>query len=530
MTYLRDIYATPAPQSEPIIGRETDMVQNDEGGYVFPVDDWARLRRFLILGSEGGSYYVGERQLTLQNVASVRRCIAEDGPRAIEEIAHVSMNGFAPRNDPALFALALCLTYGDKETKRFVAQYIHDVARTGSHILQFVSYVDAMRGWGRALRTVVAKWYQDQSMERLTNNVVKYRNRHDWTHRDLLRKAHPKTADDARNAVYQWATHGLNDDIQPLLAPEVLAYEQAKQATPAEVVELIRQHDLTWEMVPTEALSHANVWEALAEKMPLTAYIRNLATLTRYGVLAPLNGAAAAAEQRLTVPEALRRARVHPIAILQALMTYKSGKGQRGQSSWTPVPQVLDALDIAFDRAFVNAPQTGKRFYLGIDVSGSMNAGTVAGVAGLTPRIGAAAMAMAIARREPQYYMAAFSDAMVEIPFTVRDSLAHVVETTRNIRMGGTDCALPMLDAMEKQIPVDCFVVITDSETWYGNVHPAVALQKYRQKMGIPAKLVVIGMVSNRFTIADPQDGGMLDVAGFDASVPQVLADFVVGA
>jgi len=38
--------------------------------------------------------------------------------------------------------------------------------------------------------------------------------------------------------------------------------------------------------------------------------------------------------------------------------------------------------------------------------------------------------------------------------------------------------------------------------------------------------LIVVGMVSNGFTIADPDDAGMLDVAGFDTAVPQVMADF----
>ena len=75
--------------------------------------------------------------------------------------------------------------------------------------------------------------------------------------------------------------------------------------------------------------------------------------------------------------------------------------------------------------------------------------------------------------------------------------------------MGGTDCALPMLDATKKKLDVDCFVVLTDSETWAGKIHPFEALQQYRAKMNKPhAKCVVVGMVSNGFTIADPNDAG----------------------
>ena len=44
--------------------------------------------------------------------------------------------------------------------------------------------------------------------------------------------------------------------------------------------------------------------------------------------------------------------------------------------------------------------------------------------------------------------------------------------------------------------------------------------------MGIPAKLVVVAMVANEFTIADPQDAGMMDVVGFDSAAPALIADF----
>jgi len=71
-------------------------------------------------------------------------------------------------------------------------------------------------------------------------------------------------------------------------------------------------------------------------------------------------------------------------------------------------------------------------------------------------------------------------------------------------------------------------VVYTDSETWYGQIHPVQALQQYRQKMGIPAKLIVQAFVANRFSIADPKDAGMLDVIGFDTAVPTLIRDFAV--
>lgn len=75
-------------------------------------------------------------------------------------------------------------------------------------------------------------------------------------------------------------------------------------------------------------------------------------------------------------------------------------------------------------------------------------------------------------------------------------------------------------------VPVGHDCRLGERETWHGAVHPAQTLREYRERTGIAAKLVVVGMVSNGFSIADPDDAGMLDVVGFDTAVPRVLAGF----
>ena len=95
--------------------------------------------------------------------------------------------------------------------------------------------------------------------------------------------------------------------------------------------------------------------------------------------------------------------------------------------------------------------------------------------------------------------------------------------------MGGTDCAQPMIYAKKKKLKVDVFIVYTDCETWAGRIHPSEALKRYRASSGIDAKLIVCAMTSNGFTLADPEDRGMLDMAGFDAAAPDVIKQFVLG-
>jgi 60 kDa SS-A/Ro ribonucleoprotein len=212
--------------------------------------------------------------------------------------------------------------------------------------------------------------------------------------------------------------------------------------------------------------------------------------------------------------------------VLAALETYRAGRGARGSSTWTPVPAITAALDRAFGLAFASVEPTGARTLIGLDVSGSMAGGLIAGVPGLTPRVAAAAMALTHVRTDPSVHVMAFSDQFVPLPVAATDTVAAVVERTSNLPFSATDCALPMLYALEHRLEIDLFVIYTDNETWAGAIHPVEALRRYRERTGIPARLAVVGMTATGFTIADPNDAGMLDVVGFDAAAPAVIAEF----
>lgn len=528
--YSRHFSTRQTPQAQPIPG--SSQVANSAGGFAWAVDDWVRLDRFLVLGCEGGSYYASERTLTIENAQAVRRCLEVDGVRAVARLVAISEEGRAPKNDPAIFALALAAGARAPETRAAALAALPRVCRTGTHLFQFAEAVQAFRGWGRALRHAVSRWYLDKEPRDLAYQCVKYQNRNGWSHRDLLRLAHPKTVGPTQE-VLQWVVKGWSavgdaPHPDPALRP-IWATEQAKRAaSKAEIVRLIREHDLVRECIPTQWLTEPDVWEALLAKMPLTALIRNLATMTRVGLLAPLSAAAAHVVRELTDAERLRKARVHPITVLAAMKTYAAGRGERGKHTWEPVGAVVDALDAAFYQSFQHVEPTGQRWLLALDVSGSMGCGTVAGVPGLTPRIASAAMALITAATEPNYAVVAFSTTLRSLTVSPRQRLDTVVRTVSRIPMGGTDCAQPMLYALKKKVEVDVFVVYTDSETWAGSVHPSQALVQYREQMGVPAKLIVCGLVANRFSIADPNDAGMLDVVGFDTATPPLMSDFAV--
>jgi 60 kDa SS-A/Ro ribonucleoprotein len=540
--------STQTPQTEPIPGSKQQP--NNAGGFGFVVDDKMRLTRFLILGSQGGTYYVKERELTKQNLEVVERLLQQHrGKEVVDTIIEVSEQGRAISNDPALFALACCTNADDLDVRQYALSALPRVARTGTHLLHFVHFVKQFRGWGRAYKRAIAEWYQAKSVAQLAYQVVKYQQRDGYAQSDLLRLSHPKTRDEERNALYRWIVDGVRPELPvrveiintqdtqqeeehayaPATHPLALvwAYEQAKRATSEqEVVQLITRYRLPREAVPTEYLTSPRVWEALLEDMPLEAMTRNLATMTRIDLLKMAGKPTRTVVARLTNREAVHKARLHPLKLLAALKTYESGRGERGSNTWTPIPKIVDALDTAFYLAFKNVEPSNKRLLLALDVSGSMSI-PVSGIPHVSAREAAAAMALVTAAVEPSHQMMAFSHKFVPFDISPDQRLSDVVKTMLKTPFGRTDCALPMVWAKNQKVEIDAFLVYTDSETWFGDIHPVQALRQYREQMGIPAKLVVVGMVSNHISIADPDDGGMLDVVGFDTNTPQVITEFL---
>jgi len=536
MSYLTRFSPRRTRQSEPIPG--TSQVPNSAGGFAWAVDDWARLRRFLILGSEGGSFYASEWALTREYATATWTCIERDGARAVAEIVAISTEGRAAKNDAAIFALALAASATEDETRKRALDALPLVCRTGTHLFAFARHVEQFRGWGRSLRRGVGAWYSGQTPDRLAYQAIKYRQREGTSHRDLLRLSHPGaktrggnprlTVTDEHASLFNWIVRGESPEALPRLIDGFERVQRAAKAT--EVVHLIREYGLPREAVPPEHLTSAAVWEALLEDMPMTALIRNLATLTRVGVITPHSRGTAKAVAQLGDGKRLRKARVHPIAVLSALRTYASGHAVRGRTTWDPVAQVVDALDGAFYASFGNVRPSNTRTMLALDVSGSMTWGEISGVPGLTPRDASAAMALVTAATEARHEIVAFQTKLTPLAISPRQRLDDVIETVSNLPFGGTDCSLPMTYALEHKREIDTFVIYTDSETWAGSAHPVQALARYRERTGIPARLVVIGMLSNGFTIADPNDPGMLDIVGFDTATPDVVSGFAAGA
>jgi 60 kDa SS-A/Ro ribonucleoprotein len=526
---LRNYANRPIGQTEQANPRQ---VKNNTGGYVYAVSDKSRLERFLILGTDGGTYYVSEQDLTKQNVDFLRDLIQKDEALVLNTTIEISKAGRAYRNDAAIFVMAMLLAEG--KNKSATVASVPDVVRIGTHVYSLAGYISALGGWGRAKRAAIANWFTSQRPEDLAYQSVKYRQRNGWTMRDLMRKSHPVGVNQSvGNFILKGETDWSDMDI-------LYGFNYMQKATtiegPEGVLGILQAYpNLPWETIPTQFLKDKRVWERLYYNGQLKgqALVRNVTRLAKLDMFSDMLFAQEFAGA-LTSEEMIRKTRLHPMQYLNAYVVYTEGQGKASgysvtrEKSWNVSPLIKDALDDGFQLSFKNVEPAGKRTMISIDTSGSMG-WYLAGNTQLTAFQGAGAMAMITARTEPLYIVNAFSSTMKQVDISGRDSLQEATRKLEKSFGGGTNCALPMQYAAKSKIEIDTFVVITDNETWQGGIHADEALRDYRKKMGINAKLVVMAMVPTAFSIADPLDPGMLDVVGFDSNTPKALADFSAG-
>ena len=272
---VQDVEMPPAsetPQSEPVAANQ---VQNTAGGFVWAVDDMERLRRFLVLGSEGGTYYVGPQQLGQENAQALLRLIASGrGPEAVKIIVEYSVEGRTAKQDPIILSLALCARSCHLETKRAAYAALSQVLRIPTHLFTFVEMCEMLSkpntGWGRAHRKAIQQWYTKKTPKSLAIAVTKYKQRNGWSHRDLFRLCHVKATNPAIQFVVKYVIKGFNAIKEEAGASGVgqditnvfiflRGVERAKTMTEEELVQAIREHDLVREHVPTNHLNSRQV-------------------------------------------------------------------------------------------------------------------------------------------------------------------------------------------------------------------------------------------------------------------------------
>lgn len=538
--HIVDRKNTPQDTKVPGVKKQT---KNNAGGISFKLNKWDYFERFLIIGTENGCFYVGQKELTDMALDNVKKCINKNGIKAVNLIVRVSSSGKAADNDFAIFALALASSCADSKTRAYALSKLTSVCRIGTHLFTFVSFVNGMRGWGRSLREGIAHWYTSKATSDLAYQLLKYKERNGWSHKDVIRLSHPIPANDDMNELFAHVV-GAGKSI-PKVSNYAIGAEFIKNVTdPGEAASLIKKYNLTREVVPTEFLKERVIWEALLEEMPMGALVRNLGKMASLGMHDILSETEKDTCQFLTNEKVIKKSRIHPIKVMDAYLAYGEGKSSHNRLSWEPSTKVMLALQDCFSLSFDNVEPTGKKILLALDVSGSMD--SKLNKSQMSCRVASAVLAMQTLKVEENSDILGFTEGgqdaitfgngtqyghhknyISRLPISSTDTIVDVVKKTSDLPFSGTDCSLPFMYCEEKEIDVDAIVIYTDNETWSGTVHPWQALDRLQSKLGHEVKCVVVGMTATRFSIARPDYANMLDIAGFSPDVPALISDFI---
>ncbi len=521
------------PQSQPIPGRESEMIRGKSSGYMFQAGIWRTLRRCLLIGTGNGSYYATKWELTNDFVDVLEKAIAEDPDRVAQEIVYAS-DGRSINNSAPIWALVL-LSMGESPAAKTAFQSIFpQVIRTASHFYEWISYTKSVRGFGKVVREAGKNWLLQGDTKALAYQLLKYQQRHGFSNRDALRLFHAKPQTEDRDLLFKWVVNGW-DELPPEPPTSALNqiwwYEWLKR-NPDRTPEAITKGRLTHEMAAPVGKMDVAAWQLLFEDMPIGALLRNLGSLTEIGVLAyaksskkNLNRVASI----LNSKEHLRKGRIHPIDVLKALKTYRSG-GSLGKSSktWTPVPRIIDILELALEMSFDAIEPTGKVFMHAVDISGSMSYYSVSSI-NLTCCEIATTMALASAKAEQNYMIRGFSTEFISLNINRSDSFSSAMEKASDLNFGGTDASSAYNWMIKNKYSADVICFWTDCESWAGYKHPTQALAEYRQKVNPDAKAIYISLVPNNITLVDPKDPNSWDIAGFDPSTPRLIQSIASG-
>jgi 60 kDa SS-A/Ro ribonucleoprotein len=519
------------PQSQPIPGRESEMLQGRSGGYMFRADTWQVLRRCLLIGTANATYYANKWELTNDFVDALEVAIKENPDRVAAEIVYAS-DGRSINNSAPIWALVL-LSMGETDAaKKAFTKIFPQVVRTASHFYEWMSYTKSVRGFGKIVREAGKNWLSQGDTKNLAYQLLKYQQRHGFSNRDALRLFHAKPIDNDRELLFQWVMNGWDNLPEHPPTPalnQIWWYEWLKR-NPDRTNQAIINGHLTHEMAAPVGVMNRDAWQLLFDDMPIGALLRNLGSLTEIGVLEVRSKKNLDRVSKiLNSKEHLRKGRIHPIDVLKALKTYQSG-GTLGRSrkTWTPIPRVVDILETALEMSFDTIESTGKVFMHAVDISGSMSYYTVSSI-NLTCCEIATTMALATAKAEKNYTIRGFSTNFIDLKITRSDSFSSATKKASDLNFGGTDASI----AYEWMIQHNCYADVicfwTDCESWAGRQHPSQALAQYRRRVNPHAKAIYISLAPYNISLVDPKDPNSWDIAGFDPSTPRLIQAIASG-
>lgn len=460
---------------------------------------------------------------------------------------------------PLAYTLAVCARSTNQDVSRKAYMAIQTVCRTPEKLFMFLKYCKEslkLKSWPRRHRMAVAKWYttNPQYLDNpmlLAKHVTKYRRRHGFSHKKVLKCCHPNTS-------------RCPDDIKFILCYAVKGISKARRLHQGEegkimsvvdfindvdtlrkgkmpeddVVALIKKWELTWEQIPTVHLQSKEIWKALLNIMPMTALLRNLGKLTMHRLLEPGSQEETRTCSRLNNAELLKDAKLHPIQILSSLNGYRRGEGfRRNRYTWNVNQNIVHSLTQAYMTQLTSSSQTPnlpQNLLVAINIRHSIERHVV-GIPLMNCKQTATALAMTLKQSQPSTHTVTFGSGGIarRLDFQLSDSGIYDIESALDAVEQRTDdnpvnFDAPLQYAMQNMKAVNAVILMTDRLTEQDRSDIQRAYRNFKEHfLDVSFITVCFQNCEETSPVAEPQDPNMLDVIGVDAGALDIILSFI---
>ncbi|CAG5096975.1 Similar to ro60: 60 kDa SS-A/Ro ribonucleoprotein (Xenopus laevis) [Cotesia congregata] len=532
-----------------------------------------RFVRYLYIGKEYPVYYSGtwtnQNHFTMAKVTSIVELAADKDTELfpITKIKQLLESGSVPKPETLIFSLAVCARQEKSEKLRQAAyNFISEECKNPEQFMLFIEYASQLskqssipkHGYGHGWRSMVNKWYLSHDVKNLAECVTKYKSRHGWKHKDIIKLSHPVTKGlgPDMQAVFKYIMFGLDkaklEFGNETKAIEILHFiervDNFRQCEDAiRAAGLIRTCNYKLDHVHASLIDSPEVWEALIESMDLPTLVENLQRIHNLGLLIPTSQLTEKILSAITNKDQILRSKIRPAVILMAVKTYedpdkipvftkrKLGRKNKLKHRQLPNPdkRIIDALYSALNISFANIEPTGLRVLITVSTeSWKKKQITHVSVDTFKPWVLEAAciIALGLLRSEDKVTVSAFTatEGLNARPVHL-DKNATYQEAYEKMRVRVNvppNLGKPILWAAHHRRKYDVFINVVDKmREKYDFTSRAMDL--YKKKMNLPNTRLVNWVVGTTSTYMESKYvNDVLTVCGFDVHVPKVIEAF----
>lgn len=206
----------------------------------------------------------------------------------------------------------------------------------------FIHYVfkfQDTKGFGRGLKSCIAKWYNNKTCIQLANLIGGNRKLYTWSHVDLIKMSHYKTDDIDREKMIDSLFRRGVKTIEDLEVQEnttsTIVYEGFKRLNsiyllkiaenPKEAADLMKKYKFPWNFLPSHLIYNPVVWEGILANINYKDLLNFIPKLADTNLLNPNEEISKKISHTLGNLTLVTEAKLYPVEIYMVLKLYQKG-------------------------------------------------------------------------------------------------------------------------------------------------------------------------------------------------------------